>query len=346
MDRENLLCYVLGSDENVLQPLANTLPRAAPVCLSTSFETDIDDDDSCDYSILEEVRELIVSAQQYNNWVVGVNGIKDVSIMLLQNSFYSAPSQILMTDISKYEYFQPSQFQGIPKPLDDLPLSDTLKAGIDLWQTSAIDDFELLEIAIRDVSYQISVIERDGFVKPAQPPPSRQPSRQPSYVFNPKVDPTVLFLDIKNLSMNLNEFTFRVEKKDPSIFDPVFEGGGSIMVKNLSLALKVEIKKERVKKNGVEVYRPVFHLTTLDVGLQKLKIVFAETGADWILNSVLKGFRRQTSEIVEAILKDQITQQVHNLLESANGFVDANPDVLLVALGITLKDLDESIVSV
>lgn len=247
-----------------------------------------------------------------------------------------------MTDISKYEHFQPSQFQGIPKPLDDLPLSDTLKAGIDLWQTSAINDFELLEIAIRDVSYQISVIERDGFVEPAQPPPSRQPS----YVFNPKVDPTVLFLDIKNLSMNLNEFTFRVEKKDPSIFDPVFEGGGSIMVKNLSLALKVEIKKERVKKNGVEIYRPVFHLTTLDVGLQKLKIVFAETGADWILNSVLKGFRRQTSEIVEAILKDQITQQVHNLLESANGFVDANPDVLLVALGITLKDLDESIVSV
>ena len=98
MDRENLLCYVLGSDENVLQPLANTLPRAAPVSLSTSFETDTDF--SVDDSILEEVRELIVSAQQYNNWVVGVNGIKDVSIMLLQNNFYTAPSQILITDIS------------------------------------------------------------------------------------------------------------------------------------------------------------------------------------------------------------------------------------------------------
>ena len=56
MDRENLLCYVLGSDENVLQPLANTLPRAAPVSLSTSFETDTDV--SVDDSILEEVREL------------------------------------------------------------------------------------------------------------------------------------------------------------------------------------------------------------------------------------------------------------------------------------------------
>ena len=74
--------------------------------------------------------------------------------------------------------------------------------------------------------------------------------------------------------------------------------------------------------------------------------MFTETGADWILNSVLKGFRRQTSEIVEAILKEQITHQVHNLLESANGFIDANPDVLMVALGITLKDLEESIVSV
>ena len=99
MDRENLLCYVLGSDENVLQPLANTLPRAAPVSMSTSFETDTDVV-SVDDSVLEEVRELIVSAQQYNNWVVGVNGIKDVSIMLLQNNFYTAPSQILITDIS------------------------------------------------------------------------------------------------------------------------------------------------------------------------------------------------------------------------------------------------------
>jgi hypothetical protein len=137
-----------------------------------------------------------------------------------------------------------------------------------------------------------------------------------------------------------------VEKKLPTIFDPVFEGGGSIKVKNMSLVLKVEIKKERVEKNGVELCRPVFHLTKLDVGLEKLKIVFTETGADWILNSVLKGFRRQTSEIVEAILKEQITHQVHNLLESANGFIDANPDVLMVALGITLKDLEESIVSV
>jgi hypothetical protein len=224
-------------------------------------------------------------------------------------------------------------------------MSDTLKAGIDLWQTSAISDFELLEIAIRDVSYQIS--HSDDICSGSAQAVHQQPTRQPSpNAFNPKEDPTVLFLDIKNLTMNLNEFTFRVEKKSPTIFDPVFKGGGSILVKNVSLALKVEIKKERAKKNGVELYRPVFHLTKLDVGLEKLEIVFTETGADWLLNSVLRGFRRQTSEIVEAIFKEQITQQVHNLLENANGFVDANPDVLLVALGITLKDLEESIVSV
>ena len=237
-------------------------------------------------------------------------------------------------------FSQPSQFQGIPKPLDDLPMSDTLKAGIDLWQTSAISDFELLEIAVRDVSYQISHAgdcSSGGVVH-------HEPARE--HVFNPKEDPTVLFLDIKNLTMNLNEFTFRVEKKEPTIFDPVFEGGGSITVRNLSLALKVEIRKERAKKNGVELFRPVFHLTTLDVGLEKLKIVFTETGADWLLNSVLKGFRRQTSEIVEAILKEQITQQVHSLLETANGFVDSNPALLLDSLGITMKDLGESIVSV
>ena len=222
-------------------------------------------------------------------------------------------------------------------------MSDTLKAGIDLWQVSAISDDELLEIAIRDVSYQIS--HTDDICNGGTKSFSQQSSQQ-RHEFNPREDPTVLFLDIKNLTMNLNEFTFRVEKKEPTIFDPVFEGGGSIMVKNLSLVLKVEIKKERVKKNGVELYRPVFHLATLDVGLDKLKIVFTETGADWLLNSVLKGFRRQTSEIVEAILKEQITQQVHSLLENANGFIDANPDLLIGLLGITLDDLGESIVSV
>ena len=209
-------------------------------------------------------------------------------------------------------------------------MSDTLKAGIDLWQASAISDDELLEIAIRDVSYQIS--HTDDNCNGDTQSFSQQSLQQSQHVFNPKEDPTVLFLDIKNLTMNLNEFTFRVEKKEPTIFDPVFEGGGSIMVKNLSLVLRVEIKKERVKKNGVELYRPVFHLATLDVGLEKLKIVFTETGADWLLNSVLKGFRRQTSEIVEAILKEQITQQVHSLLENANGFIDANPEIWLFTL--------------
>lgn len=78
MDRENFLCYVLGGDENVLQPLANTLPR---VTLDTSFDS-TNTDVNGDGSILDEVRELLVSAQKYNNWVVGVNGIKDVSIRL------------------------------------------------------------------------------------------------------------------------------------------------------------------------------------------------------------------------------------------------------------------------
>lgn len=75
MDRENVLCYVLGGDENVLQPLANTLPLAR---LDSTVDTA--DDCASDDSILDEVRELIVSAQEHNNWVVGVNGIKHVSI--------------------------------------------------------------------------------------------------------------------------------------------------------------------------------------------------------------------------------------------------------------------------
>ena len=71
-----------------------------------------------------------------------------------------------------------------------------------------------------------------------------------------------------------------------------------------------------------------------------------ETGADWILNGVLKGFRHQITEIVQANLKEQIMTQVHTLLDQVNTYLDTNPDFLLNSLEIGVDDLDESIVSV
>jgi len=213
-----------------------------------------------------------------------------------------------------------------------------------LWQTSAISDFELLETAIREVSYQIQLQkerEENGFEVPLQTP------KQTPKHFNPRMDPTVLFLDIKNLTLRLDDFGFRVEKGKPlTIFDPVFEGCGSITVSNVSITLKVEVKKERVFRSGLETPIPVLQLAKFEVGLEKLKLEFMETGADWILNAVLKGFSHKITEIVQDNLKEQIVKQVHILLEQMNSFIDSNPDLLMNALGITMADIEESIVSV
>lgn len=138
-----------------------------------------------------------------------------------------------------------------------------------------------------------------------------------------------------------------MEKGEPlTIFDPVFEGSGSITVKNVSIALKVEVKKERVFRDGIETPRPVLQASLHEIRLEKLKLELRDSGADWILNAVLKGFSHQITEIVRENLKEQIVKQVHIVLEQVNGFIDTNPDLLMNTLGITMNDLEESIVCV
>ena len=235
----------------------------------------------------------------------------------------------------------------MPTPLAGLPMSDKLMTQVDLWQTNAISDFDLLETIIREVSYQIQLQkerEEKGIHTVFHPQSSKKHTPKQ---FNPKLDPTILFLDIKNLTLRLEEFGFRVEKGQPlTIFDPVFEGHGNITVKNVSIALKVEVKKERVFRDGLESARPVLQLAEFDIHLEKLKLEFMETGADWILNAVLKGFSYQIAEIVQDNLKEQIGAQVHTILDQANDLLNTNPDILMNALGIKVSDLDESIVSV
>ena len=210
----------------------------------------------------------------------------------------------------------------------------------DLWQTSAISDFELLETSIHEVSYQIQ-LQKEREENGIELPP------QITKRFNPRVDPTILYLDIKNLTLRLEDFGFRVEKGEPmTIFDPVFEGCGSITVKNVSIKLKLEVNKERAFRGGHETPRPVLQLAKFEVELEKLKLEFMETGAAWILNAVLKGFSHKITEIVQDNLKEQIVKQVHILLEQVNGFIDTNPHLLMNALDITMVDLEESIVSV
>ena len=117
-------------------------------------------------------------------------------------------------------------------------------------------------------------------------------------------------------------------------------------MKNVSIILKVKVEKERLFRDGVEISRPVLQLSMFDVKLEKLKLKFMQTGADWILNAVLKGFDHQITAVVQENLKEQIMKQVHAVLEQVNGLIESNPDLLMNALGITMKDLEESIVCV
>lgn len=211
----------------------------------------------------------------------------------------------------------------------------------DRWQALEVSDFDLLETAIREVSFQIQLQkerEEDG-------EPTRRNTKNTHKLFNPRLDSTVLFLDIQNLTLRLEDFSFRVERGQPmTIFDPVFEGRAGILVKNVSITLQVKLEKERFIRDGVEISRPVLQLSMFDVKLEKLKLKFMQTGADWILNAVLKGFDQQITAAVEENLKEQIMKQVHILLEQVNGLIESNPDLLMNALGITIKDVEENIV--
>lgn len=310
--RENLLCRVAGSSDNVFHPITGKSSYVcAPKHESPRHKVSPIIDTEGEPTVLNDIFDLILSAKSHGNWVAGMGDLKDAS-----------------------------HFDGVPYPLNGLPLSNDLKMQIDLWQTSAISDFELLQTAIREVSKQIQLhkdLEESGAT--LKPKPAVQ-------TFNPSVDPTLLFLDIKKLTLCLHEFGFRIEKECPTIFDPVFEGSASIQVKNVSITLKVEIKKENVLRQGNEVPVPVLQLAKYEVGIEHLQLEFMDTGADWLLNSVLNGLSLQITTIVQDNLKDQLETQVQNVLEQVNNLVDSNPELLLNVLGITINELDENIVCI
>jgi hypothetical protein len=238
--------------------------------------------------------------------------------------------------------------------------------AIELWRNLEIDDDELLEIAIRDVSYQIQLQkeheEENGEVKECKEESPctrsslslRQP-KLPRYAdsseslrhrFNPRVDPTVLYLEINKLTFHLDNFLFRIEKHENrrTIFDPVFEGSGSLLVRNVSIKLRVECVKEHVKKMGSQVAVPLLQLRELDVQLEKVKLKVKDTGADWLLNKVVKGFEDSITQIMAANLVDQVKEQLNLALENLNSYFEVNPDLLLGLLGITMDDLEEKVV--
>ena len=294
-------------------------------------------------SILDHIREMILNAQRFGCWQVGVGGVNN-----------------------------PPSDKYVANALGGLPVSSVLNCAIDLWRNLEIDDDELLEIAIRDVSYQIQLQKQredvdDNFTaretKDDCPPTdspvqhswqgttptsfeefSSEPCRRR---FNPRVDPTVLYLEIKKLTFNLENFMFRIEKHESkrTIFDPVFEGTGSVLVKNVSVKLRVECVKDYIEnKSGREIAVPMLQLNELDVSLEKVNLRVQDTGADWLLNKIVEGFGDKFTEVMSTNLCDQLRKQIEEALHNLNMYFEANPDVLLGLLDVSLDDLDDRVV--
>lgn len=331
-------------------------------------------------SILSVIKNVILNAKRDGCWRIGKGGIN-----------------------------HPPSDKSAAAALDNLPVSSVLNCGIDLWRNLEIDDDELLEIAIRDVAYQIQLHEDGGHnedgndedgndeelkinthasnidanptdetkedytapttrlsavglddeswqtskstsfpddlsgeVSPTQQHQQHSPQR---HRFNPRIDPTVLFLEIKKLTFNLENFLFRIEKHESkkTIFDPAFEGTGSILVKNVLIKLRVECVKGYIPKppgrNDIPV--PVLQLSELDVSLEQVKLAVQDTGADWVLNKIVDGFGDKFAEIISVNLCDQVRKQMEEALLNINGYFEENPEVLLGVLDISLDDLDE-----
>ena len=301
-------------------------------------------------SILDVVRKIIENAQRDGYYRVGEGGIS-----------------------------HPPTDKYAAVVLGNIPVSSVLNCAIELWRGLEIDDDELLEVAIRDVSYQIQVNQErrtephkssNGFATAESGETPVSPrlaelnaswtsdnsfsfdglSGSRSHRFNPRVDPTVLFLEIKKLTFNLENFMFRIEKHESkkTIFDPAFEGTGSILVKNVLIKLRVECFKGYlpVPAGRHEVAVPVLQLTDLDVSLEQVRLEVQDTGADWLLNKIVDGFGDRFAEIISSNLCEQVRNQMEEALVNINGYFAENPKVLLGVLDITLDDLDEMTVFV
>lgn len=324
---------MLSSDGGTAGKLKKSTPASSPKQNGTTI---------AESSILDEIRAMILQAKSYNCWNIGVGGI------------VAPPSDRYVASI-----------------LDDLPVSKVLDSGIELWRNLEIDDDELLEIAIKDVAYQIrlnadkrskrnpsngetadetalaglfpSIRVDTSFSSAPDLLKKTSSSESLGRRFNPRDDPTVLYLEIKMLTFHLEKFFFRIEKEESrrTIFDPVFEGCGNLLVRNVSIKLRVECLK--TQSHGPNSAIPILLLRELDVQLEKVKLEVNETGADWLLNKVVQGFEDNITEVVATNLEDQVREQVDLILDYLNSYFEVNPAIVLGLLGISMDDLAEHV---
>jgi hypothetical protein len=79
----------------------------------------------------------------------------------------------------------------------------------------------------------------------------------------------------------------------------------------------------------------------LEVRLEKVKLRVKNTGADWLLNKVVRHFSDNITQVVQLNLREQIELQIKAALENLNSYFAVNPELLLSILGIAMDDLDD-----
>lgn len=342
--KENLVCQIMGGD-------ALFFPMFGDDVDDDQILSDDDMGDSprnkvsstvIEESVLDHIREMLVQAQRFGCWEAGVGGVG-----------------------------QPPTDRYVASVLQGLPVSTVLNCAIEMWRNLEIDDDELLEIAIKDVSYQIQLQKmredkEDGHVDSEDSgetelvPPSFSGSSVEVRIdetsssmdglrhrFNPRIDPTVLYLDMKNLTLRLDNFMFRIEKNEKTLLDPVFEGKGSLTIQNVSIRVRVECAKERIRKTALgETFAPVLVLRDLETSLEQVKLRVRDTafGSDWLVNKAVLAFGDDITKVVGENLREQVHQQAKAALENLNSYFLVNPNLLLDLLGISMEDLDDNVI--
>jgi hypothetical protein len=347
--KENLVCQILGGDALFFPMFGDDMEEEI---VSVSDEAMVHTNRRgkvssavIEESVLDSIREMLLQAERFGCWKAGVGGVG-----------------------------QPPTDRYVASVLHGLPVSAVLNCAIEMWRNLEIDDDELLEIAIKDVSYQIQLqkAREEGSDKVGDCDATREtdlvhPSYSGSSVevritdsassssfsdggksrYNPRIDPTVLLLDMKNLTLRLDNFMFRIEKdKNQTILDPVFEGKGSLTIQNVSIKIRVECRKERIRRTVVgDTFAPVLILKELVTTLEHVKLRVRDTafGSDWLVNKAVHAFSDDITKAVEDNLREQVEQQAKTALENLNAYFLLNPNMLLNLLGISLDDLDDHV---
>jgi hypothetical protein len=159
----------------------------------------------------------------------------------------------------------------------------------------------------------------------------------------------MIFSSRRNLTLQLDKFLFRIEKNEKrTILDPVFEGKGTLIIKNVSIRLRVECAKERAQTSSVDMdaFVPILLLRELTISVENISLKVKDTGfgSDWLLNKAVDAFAEDVTKVVEDNLRDQIQEQARKALDSLNSYFLVNPNMLLSLLGISMDDLENNVV--